>query len=70
MIKAKYLAKDYMYKYIEENKICKKEEVEEVIRQYDKINNLGIPAINYMLMFNCFSKVLVYILLIIFLKLF
>ena len=62
MTKARYLAKDYMLEYIEANPICTKEEVEELIEEYDRINNLGIPATNYILMVNCISKVIIYIL--------
>ena len=62
MTKAKYLAKEYMLEYIEKNPICSKKEVEEVINEYDRINKLGITAVNYMLMVNCMSKVIVYIL--------
>lgn len=61
MIKAKYVAKEYMLAYIEENAICTKEEVEEIAEEYHRINNIGIPAINYMLMVNCIMKVILYI---------
>lgn len=62
MTKAKYLAKEYMLDYIKENQVSTKEEVEEVIKEYDRINNLGIPATNYLLMVNCITKVIIYIL--------
>lgn len=65
MTKAKYLAKEYMLKYIEKNQVCTEEEVEEVIKEYDRINNLGIPATNYLLMVNCITKVIIYILIVI-----
>lgn len=70
MTKAKYLAKEYMLEYISKNPICTKEEVEEIAIEYDRINNLGIPAINYKLMVNCLSKVILYILVIIIKNLF
>lgn len=60
MTKAKYLAKDYMIEYIEKNPICTKKEVEEVIEEYDRINKLGIPATNYILMVNCIIKLVLY----------
>lgn len=65
MTKAKYLAKEYMLKYIEKNQVYTEEEVEEVIKEYDRINNLGIPATNYLLMVNCITKVIIYILIVI-----
>ena len=61
MIKARYLAKDYMLRYIEKNPICTKEEVEEITKKYDEINLLGIPAYNYMLMFQALRKVAIYV---------
>lgn len=65
MIKAKYLAKEYMLEYIKEKPICTKEEIEEIVEEYDRINNLGIPATNYILMVNCIIKVMLYVLIVI-----
>ncbi len=62
MTKAPYLAKEYMLDYIAKSPICTKEEVEEIIKQYHKINHLGIPATNYILMVNCIIKIIIYIL--------
>lgn len=42
MIKARYIAKEY----IEENKILTNEE-EKLLNEYDEINNIGIPFINF-----------------------
>ena len=70
MTKARYLASDYMLKYIEKNPIYKKEEIEEILIEYDRINNLGIPATNYILMVNCILKVILYILIVIIKNLF
>ena len=39
MTKSKYLAKEY----IEEKNLCTKEEIDELIKEYDKINKTGIP---------------------------
>lgn len=64
MTKARYLAKEYMMKYIEKNPICKKEEIEDIVKEYDRINKLGIPATNYILMVNCFVKVIIYTLIV------
>lgn len=63
MTKAKYLAKEYMLDYIKINPICTKNEVEEIEKQYEKINKLGIPATNYILMVNCMVKIVIYVVL-------
>ena len=60
MTKARYLSKEYMMEYIEKNPICKKEEAEDIVKEYDRINKLGIPATNYILMVNCIVKVIIY----------
>lgn len=60
MTKAPYLAKEYMLDYIEKNPICTKEEVEEIVEEYNRINHLGIPAYNYILMVNCIVKIMIY----------
>lgn len=65
MTKARYLAKEYMLEYIDINPICNKEEIEGIISEYDRINKLGIPAINYMLMVNCIVKVILFIIIVI-----
>ena len=43
MIKARFLAKEYM----EDVKISSKEEIEKIVNGFDKINNVGIKCINY-----------------------
>lgn len=43
MTRAKYVAKEY----IEEKNILDKEEKEKLLEEYDKINEIGIPFINY-----------------------
>ena len=43
MIKARFIAKEY----IEENKILNIEEKEKLIEEYDRVNEIGIPFINY-----------------------
>lgn len=45
MTKARFLAKEYM----EDKKISSKEEIDKMINEYDKLNNLGIKATNYSL---------------------
>lgn len=64
MTKAKYVAEDYMKSYIKNNPICSTEEVNEISNQYDKINKIGIPATNFILMANCMIKVIIYIVII------
>lgn len=43
MIKARYLAKEYM----EEKKISSPEEIKKLVEGFDKINSVGIKCINY-----------------------
>ena len=62
MIKAKYLAKDYM----ENMKISTKEEIEKIVSGFDKINNKGIKCINYNLFLGCMIKILILLILCIF----
>ena len=62
MIKAKYLAKDYM----ENMKISTKEEIEKIVSGFDKINNKGIKCINYNLFLDCMIKILIFLILCIF----
>lgn len=70
MTKAPYLAKEYMLDYIEKNPICTKEEVEEIVAEYHRINHLGIPATNYILMANCIVKMIIYTMIVIIKSLF
>lgn len=70
MTKAPYLAKEYMLDYISKNPICSKKEVEDIVNEYNRINKLGIPAINFILMTNCIIKVVIYILIVILKSLF
>lgn len=53
MIKARYLAKEYM----EEKEISTKEEIEKMIQQYDIVNDLGIKCVHYQLALNVLSKI-------------
>lgn len=55
MIKAKYLAKEYM----EEIKISNTEEINQIIASYEKINNIGIKMTNFDLMFKTLLKVII-----------
>lgn len=56
MIKAKYVAEEY----IEEKKILNIEEKEKLIEEYDKINNIGIPFMNYYLISMNIIKIILY----------
>ena len=55
MIKAKFLAKEYM----ENVKISSKEEIDKIIKQYDKLNNIGIKYTNIDIFKNVLIKTLI-----------
>lgn len=56
MIKAKYLAKEYM----EEKKISTPEEIEKLVAGFDKVNTEGIKCINYYLFMEIMIKLFVF----------
>lgn len=56
MIKARYLAKEYM----EEKNISTKEEIKKLVDGFDKINNIGIKCINYNMFLNIIIKILIF----------
>lgn len=56
MTKSKYLAKEYM----EKKNICTKNEIDCLIKEYDKINKIGIPFIIYNLITNLLIRICVY----------
>lgn len=56
MTKARFLAKEYL----QESKILEKEEIDKVVAEYDKLNNLGIKFTNYDLMFRTFIKIIIF----------
>lgn len=56
MTKARYLAKDYM----DEVQISTKEEIEEIVSEFDKINLIGIRATNYQLFLNVSIKIIIF----------
>ncbi|MGN1297216.1 MAG: hypothetical protein ACI4VH_02115 [Clostridia bacterium] len=62
MIKARYLAKEYM----EEEKISTPEEINKIVQGFDKINTLGIKCVNYKFFLNIIIKLLVFSLICIF----
>ena len=51
MIKAKYLAKEYM----EDVQISSKEEINKIVEGFENLNNAGIKCVNY----NLFSQILI-----------
>ena len=55
MIKAKYLAKEFM----EEVKISSDEEIDKIIKSYEKLNDIGIKTVNYKLMLETLIKVII-----------
>lgn len=59
MIKARYLAKEYL----EEKKISSKEEIKELVDGFDKINSAGIKCINYRFFMECMIKSFIFTLL-------
>lgn len=65
MIKARYVAEDYMKEYIKKEKVCSEEDIEKICNKYDEINPIGIPTYNFMLALNCIVKVMVYTLIVI-----
>ena len=52
MIKAKYLAKEYM----EEQDACTKEEIDKLVYGFEQINSMGIKGVNYSLMLGVFIR--------------
>lgn len=55
MIKAKYLAKEFM----EEVKISSDEEIDKIIKSYEKLNDIGIKTVNYQLILETLIKVII-----------
>lgn len=55
MIKARYLAKEYM----EEKQISSQEEIQKLVAGFDKINTAGIKCINYMFFMQIMIKVMI-----------
>ena len=53
MIKARFLAKEYM----EEKGISSKEDIDKMIKQYDIVNDLGIKCVHYQLFLTVMYKI-------------
>lgn len=56
MIKARYVAKDYL----EQNDICSNVDIERIVKQYDRLNNTGIKFVNFDILARNFVKVIIY----------
>lgn len=55
MIKARFLAKEYM----EEKRISSKEEIEKLVKGFDEINKVGIKCVNYYFFMEVMMKLFV-----------
>lgn len=56
MIKAKFLAKEYMV----EQAISNEQEMTQIVNKFDAINQIGIKCVNYHLFLGCMWKVLIF----------
>ena len=56
MIKARFLAKEYM----ERKKISSQEEIHEMIDHFDKLNDKGIKCTNYALLLNVAIEIFIF----------
>lgn len=57
MTRAKFLAE----KYMRSKNLCSESEIEELLKEYNKINKVGIPCTIYYLLVNEFIKIIIYI---------
>lgn len=62
MIKARFLAKEYM----KENNISSLEEIDLIINEYDKLNDIGIKCVNFKIFESIILKCIIFILICIF----
>lgn len=56
MIKARYVAKEYM----DENKFLDENEEKMLLNEYDRVNKIGLPFMNYYLIANNIIKVIIF----------
>ena len=56
MIKARFLAKEYM----EKQKISTQEEIDRMISAFDQLNDIGIRSVNYLLLLNIVIEILIF----------
>ena len=52
MIKARFLAKEYM----QEMKLSRREEIEQIVNKYDELNDVGIKCTNFQLLSSVLIK--------------
>ena len=56
MIKARFLAKEYM----EDKKISSQEEINQIVHHFDKLNDIGIKCVDYALLLNVVIEILIF----------
>ena len=56
MIKARFLAKEYM----EDKKIFSQEEINKIVHHFDKLNDIGVRCVNYTLLLNIVIEILIF----------
>ena len=56
MIKARFLAKEYM----EDKKISSQEEINKIVHHFDKLNDIGVRCVNYTLLLNIVIEILIF----------
>ena len=61
MIKAKFLAKEYM----QEKDISSQEEIDKIIKKYDELNDIGIKCTNFQLLSNVLMKIIILLIILI-----
>ena len=55
-----FSTKEELEDYIKENRTVTNEEVKEIVDEYDRINRIGIPAYNFLLINNSIIKIMIY----------
>ena len=55
MIKARFLAKDYM----QEKNISSQNEIDKIVKKYDELNDIGIRSTNFQLLSGVLIKIIV-----------
>ena len=56
MIKARFLSKEYM----EKKNISSQQEIDDVIDSFDKLNNIGIKSVNYVLLLSLIIEFIIF----------
>lgn len=56
MTRARYVAKEYL----QDNNICGKEDLNRIVNEYDKLNDIGIKLVNYSIFAKNILKVIIY----------